>query len=196
MKYTGIIILTIIIVIALLLGLFSGFFGQNLNFGLINKKPIVTIIYPSDGTTVSKLVMISGTASDSDKGDNITSVEVKIGENDWDIATGTTLWSYDWSAFSAQNGIYTICARSFDGKEYSAIQSISVTVKNPTSVKSDSHKWAIFIAAANFPKDNDTKLGNGGLYLAENIAGYLIEHNQFSASNIMRRIIRAFPVRI
>jgi Bacterial Ig domain len=185
MKYKWIVIITVIVVIALLMGMFSGFFGQNFNLGLTNKKPIVTITYPYDDTTVARLVMISGTASDPDEEDNISSVEVKIGENNWTTATGTTLWSYDWTAYSAQNGRYTISARSYDGKEYSVIQSITLTVNNPTSIESGSHKWAIFIAAANFPQDNDTKLGNGGLYLAENIAAYLIGHNQYPTSNIM-----------
>jgi hypothetical protein len=81
--------------------------------------------------------------------------------------------------------MYTISARSYDGEDYSEIKSITLTVNNPTSIGSSSHKWAIFIAAANFPKDNDTKLGNGGLYLAEDIAAYFIEHNKYPASNIM-----------
>ena len=185
MKYKLIIIITVIVVIALLVGVFLGFFGQNFNLGLINKKPIVTITYPYDGTTIARLVMISGTASDLDKEDNISSVEVKIGENDWDTATGGALWSYDWTTYTVQNGRYTISARSYDGKEYSAIKSITLTVNNPTSIDSSSHKWAIFIAAANFPEDNDTKLGNGGLYLAEDITAYLIGHNQYPTSNIM-----------
>ena len=185
MKYKLIIILTVIVVIALLVGVFSGFFGQNFNLGLINKKPIVTITYPYDGTTIARLAMISGTASDPDEEDNISSVEVKIGENDWVVATGTTLWSYDWSIYTVENGRYTISARSFDGKEYSEIESITLTVNNPTSIDSNSHKWAIFIVAANFPKNNDTKLGNGALYLAEDIAAYLIGHYQYPTSNIL-----------
>ena len=80
---------------------FSGFFGQNFNLHLINGKPTVTITYPSNGATVARLVMISGTASDPDKEDNISSVEVKIGENDWATATGTTLWSYDWTTYTS-----------------------------------------------------------------------------------------------
>ncbi|MCX6663312.1 MAG: caspase family protein, partial [Euryarchaeota archaeon] len=82
-------------------------------------------------------------------------------------------------------GMYTISARSFDGKDYSEIQSITVTLNNPTSVDSGAHKWAIFIAAANFPEENDTKLGNGGLYLAEDMAAYLIKNSQYPTSNIM-----------
>jgi hypothetical protein len=43
----------------------------------------------------------------------------------------------------------------------------------------------LFIAAANFPKDNNSKLGNGGLYLAEKMAAYFIEQAHFPTSNIM-----------
>jgi len=185
MKYKWIIALAVIVVITLLVGVFSGFFGENFNLRLLNGKPTVTITYPSNGGTVIRLVMISGTASDADKDDNISSVEVKIGENDWATATGTKLWSYDWTTYTSQNGMYTISTRSYDGKDYSEIKSITLTVNNPTSIDSGSHKWAIFIAAANFPEENDTKLGNGGLYLAEDMAAYLIERNQYPTSNIM-----------
>lgn len=185
MKYKLLIILTIIVVIALFMGLFSGFFGQNFNLSLINQKPIVTITYPYDGSTVARLVMISGTASDPDKEDNITSVEVKIGENNWTTAMGTTLWSYDWPTYEVKNGRYIISARCSDGKDYSEIESITLTVNNPASIASNSHKWAIFIAAANFPKDNASKLGNGGLYLAEKMTAYLIEDCHYPTSNIM-----------
>ena len=185
MKYKWIVAFAVIVVVILLVGMYSGFFGQNITFRLSNGKPTVTIAYPSSQSTIARLVMISGTASDPDKEDNISSVEVKIGENDWAPATGTTLWSYEWATYTAQNGKYTISARSYDGEDYSEIKSIILTVDNPTSIGSGSHKWAVFIAAANFPTDNDTKLGNGGLYLAEDIAAYFIQHNQFPASNII-----------
>jgi hypothetical protein len=185
MKYKWIVALAVIVVITLLVGVFSGFFGENFNLRLLNGKPTVTITYPSNGATIARLVMISGTASDPDKEDNISSVEVKIGEDDWATATGTELWSYDWTTYTSQNGMYTISTRSYDGKDYSEIKSITLTVNNPTSIDSGSHKWAIFIAAANFPEENDTKLGNGGLYLAEDMAAYLIERNQYPTSNIM-----------
>jgi hypothetical protein len=185
MKYKWIVAFAVIVVVILLIGAYSGFFGQNFNLRLPNGKPTVTITYPSDESTIAWLVLISGTASDPDTEDNISSVEVKIGENDWAFATGTTLWSYEWVTYTSQNGRYTISVRSYDGKDYSEIKSIILTVDNPTSVDSGSHKWAIFIAAANFPKDNATKLGNGGLYLAEDIASYFIGHDQYPASNII-----------
>jgi len=183
MKYKWIIALIIIVVFVLLISNFLGFFGKN--FNLSNGKPTITITYPSNEAMVARLVMISGTASSPDEENNISIVEIKIGENNWATATGTTLWSYDWVTYTTQNGVYTISTRSYDGRDYSEIKSITVTVNNPTSVDSGAHKWAIFIAAANFPAENDTKLGNGGLYLAEDMAAYFIESNQYPTSHIM-----------
>jgi hypothetical protein len=185
MRYKLLLALTMIIVIILFAGYFLGFFGARFNFQISEGKPTVAVTYPADGANVSRLVMISGTARNPDPDVNITSVQVKIGENTWMTAIGTDLWSCDWVTYSLQNGPYIISVRSYNGNDYSDIQSITVTVDNPTSIDSDSHKWALFIAAANFPEKNETKLGNGGLYLAEDIAAYLIENNNYPTSNIM-----------
>jgi hypothetical protein len=183
MKYKWIVSLTIVVVLALIVVAFSGFFGNNFNLGILNAKPTVTITYPSDGATVSTLVMISGTAGDSDLKDNV-SVEVKIDDGDWLAADGTTLWGYEWSTYSIQNGMYTISARSYDGKDFSTVQTITITVNNPAVVDSGAHKWAIFITAANFPENNESKLGNGGLYLSEDMAAFFIEKYQYPTSHV------------
>jgi hypothetical protein len=183
MRYKWLIALTVIVVFLLLIANYGGLFSTNFNFN--NGKPTVTITYPSDGATVSTLVMISGTASNPDGEGTIDSVQIKIDGNNWVTVTGTTLWSYDWTTYDVSNGQYNISARSYNGKEYSEIISISVRVNNPASVDSGAHKWAIFIAAANFPTNNDTKLGNGGLYLAEEMAAYFIENNEYPTSQIM-----------
>jgi hypothetical protein len=99
--------------------------------------------------------------------------------------TDTTSWSYDWTTYDLLDGPYNISARSYNGKDYSEITSITVLVNNPASIESSSHKWAIFIAAANFPTQNESKLGNGGLYLAEQMAAYFIENKAFPTSNII-----------
>ncbi len=184
MRYKWLLALTVIIVCVLLLGNYLfGFFGSPLNFN--QNKPLVSITYPSEGATVSKLVMVSGTAENPNGKENITSVQVKIDGNNWVTATGTTLWSYDWTTYALSNGVYNISARSYNGKDYSEIFSITVQVNNPTVVESGTHKWAIFIAAANFPKNNESKLGNGGLYLAEQMAAYFIETYDYPTSQIM-----------
>jgi hypothetical protein len=184
MKYKWLIALSIIVVSIILFSLFSGFFKENFGLGIIEKKPTVTITYPQDDSTVFHLVMISGTARGYEGLRNISSVQIKIDDDAWMTVTGTTLWSIDWSTYQLSDGQYTISARSYDGEEYSDIYSITVTVNNPTSVESGTHKWALFVAAANFPVSNESKLGNGGFYLAENMAAYFIENYQYPTSQI------------
>jgi len=183
MRYKWLIALTVIVVFLLLIGNYVGIFGSNFNFN--NGKPTVTMTYPSDGAIVSKLVMISGTADNPGAEEDVNSVQIKIEGNNWVTVTGTTLWSYDWTTYTLPDGQYNISARSYNGKEYSEIVTITVRVSNPTSVDSGAHKWAIFIVAANFPKNNDTKLGNGGLYLAEEMTAYFIEKNEYPTSQII-----------
>lgn len=185
MRYKWLLALTVIVVVLLLVGYVLGFFNTTFSFQDSNGRPTVIITYPADGATVSRFVMISGTAHNPDPGLNITRVEVKIAQNTWMTATGTDLWSCDWTTYSTPNGLSNISVRSYNGKDYSEIQTITVTVDNPTSIDSASHKWALFIVAANFPQTNETKLGNGGLYLAEDMAAFLIENCQYPTENIM-----------
>ncbi|UCD14167.1 MAG: caspase family protein [Thermoplasmatales archaeon] len=176
-------LIAVIIVVILFVSILSGCLGQN-NEGS-NIKPNVTIDYPTNLMIVNSFVMISGTSTDPDGDDSLIKVEVKIDESEWYSADGTIKWSYDWNTYEYQDGVYTISARSWDGEDYSDVQTVTLEVDNLEAVESDSHKWAIFIAASNFPKDNESKLGNGGLYLAEEMAAYLIENSNYATSNII-----------
>ncbi len=162
------------------LSLFSGCLEEGNN---INEKPNVVIQYPQNGITISGLVKIFGSAYDLDD-DNIEKVEINLNDSGWMVTEGTTNWSYDWGTYHLKDGPYNIFIRCWDGKEYSDIVEITVIVKNPKTMESDSHKWAIFIAAANYPSNNESKLGNGGLNLAEEMAEYFIENYGYSTSNI------------
>jgi len=175
-------VIAILIIILVTVPLFSGCLGEK---GLGNEIPLVKISYPRDGAIVSNIVMISGTASDPDGDTTLKKVEVKINDDEWNIADGTTKWSYDWRTYEINNSVYTIRVRSWDGTDYSSVEEIKVNVNNPESVESDSHKWAVFISAANFPEDNKSKLGNGGLNLAEEMASYFVENYEYSTSNII-----------
>ena len=95
-----------------------------------NHRPIVIITYPTNGTTVNGIVTIQGSASDEDGDETIQKVEVKIDNGKWLIATGTLNWAYTLDTTKLENGNHTIYARSYDGKEYSKIASITVEVKN------------------------------------------------------------------
>jgi hypothetical protein len=163
------------------LPLFSGCLEEN---GNGNQIPVVVISYPKNRMTVSGLVKMYGSAFDEDGNNNLKKVEVMINSSEWFVADGTVNWSFDWGTYQFNDGPYSIKLRSWDGVDYSDTKQINVIVNNPETSENDAHKWAIFVAAANYPEDNDTKLGNGGLELSENMATYFIEDLGYSTSNI------------
>ena len=175
-------LVAILLFISITLPLISGCIGQGKDR---NSVPFVEISYPYDGTRVSSIVMISGTARDADGEDTLEEVEVSINEEEWVLVDGTVKWSYDWDTYDVEDGYYKIKVRAFDGTDYSEVEEIALRVDNPKSVESDSHKWAVFIVAANFPADNESKLGNGGLNLAEDMVNYFVEECGYSTSNII-----------
>ena len=179
-KKTIIPIVSILIIMLIVFTVFSGYFKEE---KVYNDKPTVKIQYPIDGSTVSKIITISGIANDPNGNQTIKKVEVMIDET-WFEVEGTSQWSYTWNIFNLQDDFYNISARAWDGTVFSDIDIITVEVFNPEVVESDSHKWAIFIVAANFPEDEESKLGNGGLYLAEEMAGYFIENYSYPTSNM------------
>lgn len=160
----------------------SWYFGV-VKIGEANKKPIVEITYPYSGATVSKIVTISGTASDPDGPADSLEVEVTINGQSY-VADGHAMWSYEWRVYDTDNGVYTVSVRSWDGTDYSDIKEIKVRVANPEIVESGSHKWAIFIEASNFPADKDSKLGNGALNLAEKMVDFFVGDLGYATSNI------------
>ncbi|OYT61119.1 hypothetical protein B6U81_03780 [Thermoplasmatales archaeon ex4484_30] len=97
---------------------------------LPNHKPNVDIIFPLDGAVVKGIITIHGTASDEDGNESIVKVEIKIGDGNWKVVSGTTSWNYSWDSTSVENVDYAIQARAYDGQEYSSIDSIIVKVNN------------------------------------------------------------------
>jgi len=102
-------------------------FYKNDNY-VPNQPPTVEITNPDEGDTVYGVVTVTGVADDSD-GD-VTLVEVKIDDGDWDTASGTTSWSYPWDTTQYSYGEHTIYARSYDGQDYSEVDSVTVYVDN------------------------------------------------------------------
>jgi len=149
-----------------------------------NKIPIVTVSYPREGSTLSKIVIISGTASDPDGDDNLIEIEILIDDERY-LIDGNSKWSYEWNTYDLDDGIYNFYIRAWDGVDYSETEEIKVRVQNPVIVENEEHKWAIFVIASNFPDDNDSKLGNGGLYFAENMAEYFVRNYDYSTENII-----------
>lgn len=97
-------------------------------YSISNQKPTITITFPSEGDSITNRITITGTAEDTDG--TVQKVEVKIDNGSWADATGTTLWSYQWDTTLVSNSEHTIYARSFDGRDHSTIQSVTVNVNN------------------------------------------------------------------
>jgi hypothetical protein len=175
-------ILTILLIIAIIVSLFivPGLFEEKTVY---NTKPVVEIIHPGPGDVFSNFVTVSGTAMDPDGNQTLKRVEVLINDT-WYTAEGTTSWKYTWNVFNVENGYYIIGARAWDGAVYSDIVEVKIEVYNHETVVSDAHKWALFIVAANFPDDDESKLGNGGFYLVEEMAEYFIENYKYPTSNV------------
>ena len=173
--------IALILFVLVTLPLFSGCLEEN---GNGNEMPVVEIDYPSNGMTVSGLVKIHGVASDPDGDKTLERVEVMIDDGEWNVAEGTANWSFDLVTYQINDDPFNIYVRVWDGIDYSDVDEITVIVSNPETAESDSHKWAVFVAAANYPANNETKLGNGGLNLAEDMAAYFIENYDYSTSNV------------
>ena len=90
----------------------------------------VEITFPTQNGIVEGIVTVIGTAIADD---TVQKVEVKIDSGSWILANGTESWSYKWDTTSVSNGDHTIHARSYDGNDYSNIDSVDSTVDNPTS---------------------------------------------------------------
>jgi len=97
-------------------------------FYTLNTPPNIYIIYPEEGDRISGEITISGDANDPDG--NIEYVEVKIDDEHWEDASGTINWIYIWNTTQYQNEGHTIFARSYDGKDYSNVDKVNVTVDN------------------------------------------------------------------
>ena len=94
----------------------------------INAPPVVNITNPLDGSFVTGIVTLRGTASDID-GD-IEKVEIRINEGPWNTAIGTAIWNYNWDTRVHPDNSHVVSARSFDGSNYSNICTITLTIDN------------------------------------------------------------------
>jgi uncharacterized repeat protein (TIGR02543 family) len=97
-------------------------------FTPLNRPPNVSVAAPANGSGVSGVVVVEGSAGD-DNG-SVQSVEVRVDDGSWDVADGTGSWTYRWDTATVDNGNHTIRVRSYDGKDYSDVVSIPVRVSN------------------------------------------------------------------
>ena len=100
-----------------------------------NVQPSVNITHPADMETVRGTVIISGSAHDNPGDENeLVRVEVRIDGGDWNEANGLQAWQYGWDTTGLSEGLHTLSARSYDGEDHSAVDSIRAVVDNdPTN---------------------------------------------------------------
>jgi len=93
-----------------------------------NIIPTVEIVYPDEGEIVTGAITIQGTADDEDG--FIEFVEVKIDDEDWEVASGKEDWTYEWDSTQYTDGDHVIYARSNDNENYSEVDMVNVIVDN------------------------------------------------------------------
>jgi hypothetical protein len=94
-----------------------------------NILPNVQITSHSGGEVVSGTLQIKGTAVDHDG--NVESVDVRIDSGNWNTASGTTSWIYEWDTTEYSNGEHVVYSRAKDDNdEYSQIKSVTLIVDN------------------------------------------------------------------
>jgi len=94
-----------------------------------NLPPTCSITAPAQGTEVSGRAAIQGASADADG--NIVVVEIRIDGGSWMGVSGRDSWTYTWITRQYSNGEHTIEARSYDGKDFSQVASVTVSVNNP-----------------------------------------------------------------
>lgn len=102
----------------------------------------VDIINPQEGSILNDVVIINGTASGY-----ITDIEVKIDDGPWQLATGTSVWSYNWDTTVLGDGAHTVYVRGTNGSLYTDVVSVQVSIDNTPPVTS------ILVGNPNYFKD-------------------------------------------
>jgi hypothetical protein len=92
--------------------------------------PSVRITFPMDGSTVSGLLTMSGTASDNQA---LSRVDIFLDNIIEDTAVGTTAWTYPLDTRILTNGTHTLTAYAFDTFGNVSSTRTTVTVNNPVS---------------------------------------------------------------
>ena len=114
---------------------------QAFTISVVRARPHCLIDSPGDGERVTGRMAVTGTAA---KGVlEVTRVEVRLDGGPWLRAYGTSQWRLELDTFRLKNGEHRVEARSDDGMSYSEVQSLVVSVYNPTGdVSVDGPPWS------------------------------------------------------
>jgi glucuronoarabinoxylan endo-1,4-beta-xylanase len=90
--------------------------------------PTVSIVVPTNGATVSGILVVSGIASDNVA---VSSVQVSVDSGSFLNAKGTTSWTFNLDTASLSNATHTLVAKATDSSGNTATSSsVSITVNN------------------------------------------------------------------
>jgi hypothetical protein len=92
----------------------------------VDQMPLVTILSPEAEAKYKKDFEFNGTASDDDQ---VMRVEFRIDEGEWETADGTQVWNYAIKIKDLKKGEHIVEARSYDGTQYSDVDSVTFTVQ-------------------------------------------------------------------
>ncbi len=114
---------------------YEGATGRELRAVSLDNAPFTRITAPQSGTAVSGAQVTIGGEAHGDAGAAVTLTEVSTdGGATWNPATGTTVWSYEWSP--AGDGTYTVMARSTDSNALvetaPAVATVTIDTLPPT----------------------------------------------------------------
>ncbi len=91
------------------------------------QPPLAFISAPHENEILSGTVTVTGTAEDNYA---VRRVEVRIEPAEWETASGTIDWSWEWNTTGDLNGRYRIEARAWDGFNYSSSATVEVEITN------------------------------------------------------------------
>ncbi len=99
----------------------------------VNNRPWLKIVRPENGETVHGLYLVWGYSGD-DKG--VKLVQVRVDDGEWQKATDTgrehpwSTWAFEWDTTKVMNGWHHVCARAWDGEQYSEPVCVTANVQN------------------------------------------------------------------
>jgi hypothetical protein len=124
--------------------------SRNFSINVASPTPTVAITSPASGSSVSGILSVSGTASDSV---SITSVQVAVDGGSYSSASGTNNWSFSLNTDSFSNGAHSLSAKTTDAAGISATSSVVALTVNNGSTSSDCTLFAS-------PSGNDSNSGS------------------------------------
>ncbi len=97
-------------------------------FRVDNTNPSGTISNLETDHYYRGVVTVTGSASDALSG--VDRVRVRIDNGEWEAATGTTSWSYEWDTTTVSDGSHTFTARVYDRAGNYVDRSVRVNIDN------------------------------------------------------------------